>query len=98
VGKARDLDPRLVRPESPIPARDASTNSVLQGRATHRPVEEPQAEVQPANQAATESVNSSEAKTEQGEGEMVIKRTMTIDWFLPGACLVAQQQQTQGKN
>ena len=41
VGKDQDLDPWLVGLESLVPARDASTNSVFQGRATHRPVEEP---------------------------------------------------------
>ena len=40
VGEARDLDPRLVKAESLVPVRDASTNSIFQGCAVHRPVEE----------------------------------------------------------
>ena len=78
--------------------RDASANFVFQGRPAYKLVKEPRAEAQPADQAATESVNSSKVETEQGEGEMVTKRTMTINRFLPGACSVAQQQQNQGRN
>ena len=68
--------------ESLIPVRDASANIVSQSCADHRPIKEPQAQVQSAKQAG-ESVNSSEAEAEQGEGEMVVKRTITLDLFCP---------------
>ena len=84
MGEAWDLGPRLTRVQSLAPVRDASTNSIFQGRPAHKPVKEPRAEAQPADQAEVESVNSSEAKTEQSEGEMVTKRTMTIDRILLG--------------
>ena len=84
MGEAQDLGPRLTRVQSLVPMRDASTNSIFQGHPAHRPIEEPRAEAQPADQAEVESVNSSEAKTEQSEGEMVTKRTMTIDRILLG--------------
>ena len=84
MGKARDLGPRLTRVQSLVPVRDTSTNSIFQGCPAHRPVEEPRAEAQPTDQAEVESVNSSEAKTEQSEGEMVTKRTITIDRILLG--------------
>ena len=38
VGEARDLDPRLVKAESLVPMRDASTDSVFQGCAVHSPL------------------------------------------------------------
>ena len=41
VGEARDLGPRLVWAELLVPMRDASTDSVFQGRTVHRPIEEP---------------------------------------------------------
>ena len=53
--------------ESLIPIRDASTDIVSQSRAVHKPIEEPQAQVQPAEQEAVGSVNSSEAETDQRE-------------------------------
>ena len=61
VGKAQDLGPWLVKADSLVPVRDASTNSVFQGRAVHKPMKEPHAEVQPAEQAKVEFVNSSKA-------------------------------------
>ena len=72
--------------------RDASAKSVFQGCAIHIPVEEPRAKVQPTDQAEVESVNSSEAEVEQGEGEMDVQRTMIVDRFLLGARPTAQQQ------
>ena len=41
VGEARDLGPRLVWVESLVPMRDASIDSVFQGCAVHKPIEEP---------------------------------------------------------
>ena len=73
-----------------VPVRDASANFVFQGRPAYKLVEEPRAKAQPVNQAEIESINSSKVETEKGEGEMVTKRTMTTDRFLPGACSVAQ--------
>ena len=73
---------------------DALADFVFQGRAVHRLVEEPQAQVQPTDQVAAELVNSSKVEVEQGKGEMVVRRTMTADWFLPSARLAQQQQQT----
>lgn len=83
VGEAQDLGPLLVREDSLVPMRDASIDLVFQGRAVHISIEEPRAEVQPADQAKAESVHFSEAEAEQGKGEMVVKRTMTIDRYLP---------------
>ena len=64
---------------------DASADFVFQGRAVHRLVEEPQAQVQPTDQVVAESVNSSKVEVEQGKDEMVVRRTMTANWFLPSA-------------
>ena len=87
MGEAQDLGPLLVWAESLIPVRDTSTDSVFQGRAIHKPIEEPQAQVQPTDQVATKSVNSSKVEAEQGEDEMVVRRTMTTYRFLPGAAV-----------
>ena len=92
VGKAWDLGTWLVRAESLVPVMDASADFVFQGRAVHRLVEEPQAQVQPTDQVTAELVNSSEV--EQGEDEMVVRRTMKANWFLPSARPAQQQQQT----
>ena len=93
VGEAQDFGPLMARAESLIPVRDALVDIVSQSRTVHRPIEEPQVQVQPIKQVASKSVNSSEAEANQGEGKMVVKRTMTLDRFLLGACPVAQQQQ-----
>ena len=85
VGKAQDLDPRLVRTESLVPMRVTSANFVFQGHVVHRPVKEPGAVVQPAEQAEAKSINSLEVEAEQEEGNMVTRRTMTIYRFIPGA-------------
>lgn len=70
--------------------RDASADSISQRRAIHRPVKEPQIQVQLVDQVVVESVNFFEAEAEQGGSEMVVKRTMTIDRFLPNAHPTAQ--------
>ena len=93
VGEAQDFGPRMARAEALIPVRDALVDIVSQSRTVHRPIEEPQVQVQPIKQVASKSINSSEAEANQGEGKMVVKRTMTLDRFLLGACPVAQQQQ-----
>ena len=93
-----DLGTWLVRAESLVTVMDASADFVFQGRAVHRLVKEPQAQVQPTDQVAAESINSSEVEVEQGEDEMVVRRTMTADWFLPSARPAQHQQQTQCRN
>lgn len=85
IGEAQDLGPPLARAESLVPVRDASANSIFQGRAVHRLVEESSAMVQPAKQAEVKSINSSKVEAEQEEGNMVTKRTMTIERFIPSA-------------
>ena len=82
IGKARDLGPRVARAESLVPVRDALANFVSQGRIVYRPVKEPGAMVQPAEQVEVESINSSEVEAEQEKGNMVTKRTMAIERFI----------------
>ena len=89
VGKAQDLGPQLVRENLLVLVRDASANSIFQGHVVHRPIKEPWVVVQPAKQAKAKSINSSEVEAEQDEGNMVTKRTMTIDRFIPDARLAA---------
>ena len=60
VGEAQDLSPWLVRANSLVPMRDASVDSVFQGRVVHLLVEEARVEVWPTDQAEVESINSSE--------------------------------------
>lgn len=85
VGEAWDLGPRIVRAESLVLVRDESANLVYQNRTIHRPVGKPQTLVQPTEQEAAKSVNSSEAVTDQGKEEMVSKRRLTLKHFLPSA-------------
>ena len=93
VGEARDLGPRIVRAESLVPLRDTSAETVSRNRAVHRPIKRPQdpAPVQVAEPATTKSVNSLEAESNTGEDEIVSRRAMTIDRFLPDTCLAMQQ-------
>ena len=98
VGEARDLSPRLVRAESLVPVRDATTDSVFQGCAIHRPIEEPSAVVQPPGQAKAESVKSFEAEAKQEEGNMVTRRALTVDRFILGAHPPTQQQQAPSRD
>ena len=88
VGETRDLSPRYTTTDSLALVRDASADLVSQSRRVHVPVEEPEAPIQAAELAASKSINSSAAEAEQG-ADMVTKRTMTIDQFLPGARLAA---------
>lgn len=66
LGKAWDFGPRIVKVESLVPLRDASTETISRNYVVHKPVEELQAQVQveQAEQAATESVNSSEVEAD----------------------------------
>lgn len=98
ASEAQDFGPQISCAESLIPIKDALADLVSQSRKIHRPVEEPQAPVQTTEQAAVESVNSSDVEAGQGEGEMVVKRTMTLDCFMPSACPAAQQQAPQGRS
>ena len=91
VGEAWDFGPPLVRIESLVPVRDDSAYFVSQNHIIHRPVKEPQAQVQTAEQAVAQLVNSSKVDTNQGEDEMVVKRSRTLNRFLPSTCPAAQQ-------
>ena len=57
-------------------------NLISQNRTIHRPIGRPQTLVQPTGQVAAEFVNSSKVETDQGEEEMVSKRTLTFKRFL----------------
>ena len=84
VGEARDRGPQLIRVGSLVPIRDGTADTVFHGLAEHIPVEQPVREVQVAEQAEVESVDSSEAKAEDPGATMVVRCTMTADRFLPG--------------
>ena len=86
----------MARADSLVPARDEYADLVFQGRAIHTPVEEPHVKVQPTNQVEVKSVDSSGAEAESTEDEMVVRRNITIDWFLP--CDRPVQQQAQGRD
>ena len=85
IGEAWDFGPWIVRAKSLVLVRDDIANLISQNCTVHRPVGGPQTLVQPTRQVAAESVNSSEVETDQGEEEMVSKRTLTLERFLPGA-------------
>lgn len=89
IGKAWDFG-QIVRTESLVPIRDDLANLISENQTVHRPVGEPETIVQPSKQVAAESINSSKAEIDQIEGEMVSKRTLTLDHFLPRAYPAAQ--------
>ena len=87
VGEARDLGSHLIRVGSLVPVRDELADTVFQGRALHMPVEEQRAKVLATEQAKAESVDSSSAKAMDTKDEMVVRRNMMANWFLPDGCL-----------
>lgn len=97
VCEAWDLGPQYITLEDLTPVRDASAKLVSKSRGVHVPVEEPEAQVPAAEPVAAKSVNLSGAEANLEE-EMVTRRTLTIDWFLPGGRLAAQPQKTPGKD
>lgn len=54
--------------------------------------------VQPTKQIEVELINSFEVEAEQEEGNMVTRRTMTMERFIPSADPSAQQQQASGRD
>ena len=83
IGEAQDLDPRLIRVGSLVPASDGSANTVFQGRAVHT-VEEQRTKAPVAEQVEVELVDSSSVEAKNAKDEMVVRRTMTADRFLLG--------------
>ena len=83
VSEAWDLGPQYTTVEDLTLVRDTLAELVSQSRKVHVPVEELKAQVPTAEQVVAESVNSSEVEVGLEE-EMVTRRTLTIDWFLPG--------------
>ena len=98
VDNARDLGPRLTKVESLVLVRDASANTIFQDHSVHKPVKEAGAAVQLAEQVEVESINSFEVEADQEKGNMVTRRTMTMERFIPSARPLAQQQQAPGRD
>ena len=92
VREARDLGPRLIRVGSLLPVRDGIADTVFQGHAEHILVEQSPKGVWAAEQVEAESIGSSEAKAEDPAEEMVVRRTMTANHFLPIGHPTMQQQ------
>ena len=97
VSEAWDLGPQYTTVEDLTLVRDTLAELVSQSRKVHVPVEELKAQVPTAEQVVAESVNSSEVEVGLEE-EMVTRRTLTIDWFLPGSHLAAQPQKAPSKD
>ena len=92
VREARDLGPRLIRVGSLLPVRDEIADTVFQGHAEHILVEQSPKGVWAAEQVEAESIGSLEAKAEDPGEEMVVRRTMTANHFLPNGHPTMQQQ------
>ena len=65
-----------------MPVKDDTADLASKNRTVHKPISELQNQVQPTGQVAAESVNSFEVEADQGEEEMVSKRTLTFKRFL----------------
>ena len=98
VGEARDLGPKYITAEDLALVRDKLAERVSQIRRVHVPVKEPKAPVQVTEPTIAKSVHSSRAEFDFGEEEMVMRRALTIDHFVPGAWSVARQQEPQGRD
>lgn len=83
IGDARDLGPRYIGADELALVRDASANLVSQNHKVHVPVEELEA------QAQTTELEAAEADQDT---EMVTRRKMTVDRFLPGTRPTTQPQ------
>ena len=90
VGEARDLGRRYTGSDELAPLWDESAERVSQRlRELAHALVEPKAPVQEAKQVVAESINSSETKSDYNE-DMVTRKTMAIDRFVPGARQIAQ--------
>ena len=90
IGEARDLTPWNTTADSLALVRDASVDLVSKSHRVHIPIEEQKAPAR-ITEPAAKSVNSSEAGVDQG-GEMVTKKNMTINQFLPDTRPMSQPQ------
>lgn len=80
VGETWDLSPQYTIAKDLALVRDASAELVSQSRRVHVPIERPEAPAQ-----ATKSVHSLGAESNPGKDEMVTRKMMTINRFMPGA-------------
>ena len=83
--EAQRLGPWQFSVGSLLPVRDDSTDTIFHSRAEHIPVEEPKEGARAVEQVEVESVDSFSEGTEPKDfnTEMVVRRKMTIDQFLP---------------
>ena len=72
--------------------RDGIADTVFQGHAEYILVKQSPKGVWAAEQVEAESIGSSEAKAEDPGEEMVVRRTMTANHFLPNGHPTMQQQ------
>lgn len=91
--KARRLGPYQIREGSLPPVKDGSIDRVFHSQVEHILVEEPVASGQVEGPVVAELVNSSSKGIEPEDlaSEMVVKRKMTVDRFLPGGQLTFKQ-------
>ena len=113
VGEARELGQRYTCSNELAPPRDKLAERVSRclHELAHTPVEpeapiqeapiqpeipaEPEAPIQETEQVAVEFVNS-ETESDRDE-DMVTRKTMTIDHFMPGSKQTTQQQPSQSR-
>lgn len=91
VDEARDL-PKYITTKDLAPVRDELAECVSQSHRVHIPIGEPEAQIQTAEPAAAEFVNSSEAEVDQEDNEMVTRQKMGLARFVPGIRPSGQQQ------
>ena len=89
TGEARDLVPRYTTTKDQAPTRDESVERVYQSHKQHIPIERNEGQAQAAKQEVAEG---------EQEAEMVTRRKLITDRFLPGTQPSAQPQQTQAKD
>lgn len=89
VSKARDLSPKYTTTEDLAPVIDESAERVSLSCKVHIPVGEPEAQGQAVKPEAAEA---------NQEADMVTRRKMIADRFLPSTRPMTQPQQPQGKD
>lgn len=94
LGEAQRLGPQQITEGSLLPVKDGSIDQAFHDQAEHIPIKELFVTNQAKGETLMELVDSSSEVTETEElvVEMVVRRKMTTDLFLPGRRSATQQE------
>nr|POF03418.1 hypothetical protein CFP56_76568 [Quercus suber] len=96
-GEAWDLGSHYTIVEDLALVRDESVECMSHSRKTHIPIEESDAPAHVTKLVASDMTHPLEATVDLGE-DMVTRRALTIDQFLPNSRSASQSQQPLGRD